>query len=374
MESLCPPHPRRADDKHHSNGRGRPSHPTRTARPAADSHARRDRRRLRRYRHLAALCDEGKLHRPASDGGRPAACLRRAEPDLLVADADRHGQICRGGDARRQSRRRRLACPAGADLAQPARPEMDCEPGHDGRAGDLPVLWRRDDHAGHFRPVGGRRADHRRRQPGAARHPDLDRYPGRPVPDPGTRHGTGRRNVRADRARLFRGARCPWRAQHRSASRYSRRLEPYMGPQILLLQPEACLPRHGIGVPRGDGRRDALCRHGPFRAPRDRLLMARPGLPLPDAQLFGPGRLAARQPGSGRKSLLSDGARMGPPATGRHRHPGDDHRQPGGNLRRFLGHAPGGPARLPAAPQDPAHQRQGRRPDLHSGDQLDACW
>ena len=53
-----------------------------------------------------------------------------------------------------------------------------------------------------------------------------------------------------------------------------------------------------------------------------------------------------------------------------HRHRGDDHRQPGGDLGRLLGHPSGGSARIPAAPQDRAHQREGCRADLHPGGQL----
>ena len=57
-----------------------------------------------------------------------------------------------------------------------------------------------------------------------------------------------------------------------------------------------------------------------------------------------------------------------------HRHRGDDHRQPGGDLRRLLGHPPGGPARLPAAAQDrstPARRRPGRSTSRRS---TGACW
>ena len=43
---------------------------------------------------------------------------------------------------------------------------------------------------------------------------------------------------------------------------------------ILLLRSEARLPRHGLGVPRGHRRRDALCRHGPFRPQGDRVFLA----------------------------------------------------------------------------------------------------
>ena len=54
---------------------------------------------------------------------------------------------------------------------------------------------------------------------------------------------------------------------------------------------------------------------------------------------------------------------MLPPAAGHPRHAGDDHRQPGGDLGRLLGHPAGDPARLHPAPPDhatPASMRAGQ--------------
>ena len=90
-------------------------------------------------------------------------------------------------------------------------------------------------------------------------------------------------------------------------------------------------------------------------------------LSVPDAQLSGPGRAAARATPQRVDNpfylMAPDWARL--PlvgiATAR-----DDHRQPGGDLRRLLGHSPGGPARLPAAPADRAHARRRAGPDLSS--------
>ena len=42
--------------------------------------------------------------------------------------------------------------------------------------------------------------------------------------------------------------------------------------------------------------------------------------------------------------------------------------------RRLLGHPPGGPARLPAAPQDRAYQREGARARSTSRRSIGACW
>ena len=62
------------------------------------------------------------------------------------------------------------------------------------------------------------------------------------------------------------------------------------------LQPEARIFGDGLGVPRRHWRRDALCRHGPFRPQGDRL--SRLGLVYPrlDAQLFGTGALLLGNP------------------------------------------------------------------------------
>ena len=63
----------------------------------------------------------------------------------------------------------------------------------------------------------------------------------------------------------------------------------------------------------------------------------------------------------GQEPVLLPRARSVPPAARHPRHAGDDHRQPGGDLRRLLGHPAGDPARLHPAPADPPHQRGGRR-------------
>ncbi len=218
---------------------------------AAAADARRDRRRVRRYRHLAALHDEGKLPRPASAGGRPAAHLRRAEPDLLVADADRDGQICARRDARRQQGRRRLVRAAVADRAQPRRQEMDLGAGHARRARHLPVLRRRDDHPGDLGPVRGRGAGDGQRRLHAVRHSRLDRHPDRPVPRPGARDRKGGHVVRPGHPDLSRGARAARRVEHPQAPRHLRRAQSRLGTALLPLRPQARVPRPRVGVPRG---------------------------------------------------------------------------------------------------------------------------
>ena len=88
---------------------------------------------------------------------------------------------------------------------------------------------------------------------------------------------------------------------------------------------------------------------------------------------MGQGALLLGTPGGGRKSLLLMAPEWARLPLVLHRHRGDDHRQPGGDLGRLLGHPAGDPARLPAAPADRAHQREGGRADLHPGGQLGAA-
>ncbi len=73
-------------------------------------------------------------------------------------------------------------------------------------------------------------------------------------------------------------------------------LNPLVGGRVLPPRSAPCLSGDGFGVPRGDRCRDALRRHGPFRAQGDRDQLADAGLSLSDAQLHGARRVAARNP------------------------------------------------------------------------------
>ncbi len=251
--------------------------------------------------------------------------------------------------------------------------QMDRWAGHAWRSGGRSLLRRRDHHAGDFGAVRSRGPGGRRSAAGASHHPRIGRHPCRPVPDPGPRDSKSRRDLRADHPHLFRDPGRPRRGQHHGPAGNPRRVEPSLGGPLLRGR-----SRHGLSRPRQRGagryrRGSALRRHGPFRPQGDRPQLADAGLSMPHAQLSRPGRAAARNAGGGQQSLLPDGAGMGAIAAGRHRHAGHRHRQPGRDFRRVLGHSPGHPAWLPAAPQHPAHQRQGGRPDLHSDRQLDAA-
>ena len=96
------------------------------------------------------------------------------------------------------------------------------------------------------------------------------------------------------------------------------------------------------------------------------------GLVLPGLVLnyFGQGALVLRDPAALAHPFyhLVPGWALWPLiglATLRHRH-----RQPGGDLGRVLAHPAGGPARLPAADDGPAHLGHRDRPDLHPAREL----
>ena len=133
-------------------------------------------------------------------------------------------------------------------------------------------------------------------------------------------------------------------------------------------EPLRGLHRHGQRRPGGDRRRGALCRHGPFRPPPDQVQLALLRHAGAAAQLYGAGRDAAvADPGrgarDGQESLLLPRARSAAPAAGHPRDAGDDHRQPGGDFGRLLGHPAGDPARLHPAPSGsptPASMPPGR--------------
>src|SRR3546814_6643166 len=94
---------------------------------------------------------------------------------------------------------------------------------------------------------------------------------------------------------------------------------------LLPLRYATRVPGDGFGVPGGDWGRDPLCRYGPFRAQGGGPELVDAGLSVPDAQLYGSGRAAARHTRSGREPVLPDGAGMGAAAAGVHRHRSEEH-------------------------------------------------
>ncbi len=90
------------------------------------------------------------------------------------------------------------------------------------------------------------------------------------------------------------------------------------------------------------------------RPPIRRAWFAR-GLPRADPQLHGPGRADPALAGGDRQSVLPAAAALGATADGVPGDRGHRDRLAGGDLRRVLGHPPGGTARLPAAAEHPPH-------------------
>ena len=182
-------------------------------------------------------------------------------------------------------------------------------------------------------------------------------------------------------ARLFRDPRGARRHQHHARTRRSSaRSSPYWAVDFFALNPKLAFLALGSVFLAVTGAEDALCRHGPFRPQGDRLPWLTLVYPCLMLNYMGQGALLLDHPAAVDNPfflMAPEWARL--PlvciATA-----GDDHRQPGGDLGRLLGHPPGGPARLPAAPADRAHQREGRRADLHPGRQLGPagdgrrCW
>ena len=268
-------------------------------------------------------------------------------------------------------RRRRLVRLAVADLAQPRPQEMGADAGHARRARDVPVLRRRDDHPGDLGPVGGRGADDRRGAASAAGDPDLDRHPDRlcssssraAPPRSGTLFGPvilvymavlgalGVTNILAHPEVL--GA-----------------LNPHWAVKFFLYNPKLAFLALGSVFLAVTGAETLYADMGHFGRRAigfSWLTLVYPCLTL---NYLGQGALMLGHPEAAANPfylMAPDWARL--PLVGIATAATIIASQ-AVISRRLLGHPPGGPARLPAAAQDRAYQRESRRPDLHPGGQL----
>ena len=128
-------------------------------------------------------------------------------------------------------------------------------------------------------------------------------------------------------------------------------------------------------LPRGDGRRSLLRRHGPFRAAADPRRLVRRRAAGADPQLFRPGRRCcspnpARR--GDRQPVLRPRAAVGALSAGRAGDGRDHHRVAVDHLRRLFPDAAGDQSRLPAAHERHPYRGARDRPDLRAVRQLGA--
>ena len=165
------------------------------------SHARLDRRRLRRHRHeppLRAADGARSVQRPAR---APRSYRRRLAHHLGAADR-RHREICAVPDAGRQQGRRRHPLAQGARAARPWAKDDDRVSARRRRV--RPVLGRRHDHAGDFRALRARRTETGRRRSRALHLTRDHRHPRCAVRRPEPRHGQSRGLLQPDHGGVFR--------------------------------------------------------------------------------------------------------------------------------------------------------------------------
>ena len=110
--------------------------------------------------------------------------------------------------------------------------------------------------------------------------------------------------------------------------------------------------------------RGAVCRHGPLRQETDPSGLVCRCYASADAQLFWPGCPAAGESCRGQESVLHDGTRLGPDATGRTGHHGHGDRVTSVDNRRVFCDQASDPVGLSAPFANPAHERKGHGPDL----------
>ena len=199
-------------------------------------------------------------------------------------------------------------------------------------------------------------------------HPDRGRHPGRPVRHPVARHGQGRAAVRPDHAGLFRDARGARRDAHRRPSGGARSRCSTRSTRSISSSRSRCRAFIAMGSRRagGDRRRGALRRHGPFRPPPDQVSAGSiSSCRRCCSTIWGRARCCCRRTRPQALETVKNPFFFLAPETLRlplvhPRDRGDDHRQPGGDFRRLLGHPAGDPAGLHPAPQDHPHQRAAR--------------
>ena len=235
----------------------------------------------------------------------------------------------------------------------------------------LAVLRRRHDHARDLRAVGGRGPGGRLAGPEGAGGADHADRADRAVRGPALRHRRGRRLLRADHVRVVRraGGRGLARAA-RAPGDPRRALAPSRRSSSSFNHGHEAFVALGGVVLAVTGAEALYADMGHFGASAIRRAWFALVFPALTLNYLGQGALILEDPATASPFFLlfpRVGADPdGGPLDGRR-----DHRLPGGDLRRVLGHPPGDPARLPAAPGRPPHLTQGGGAGLRAGRQLD---
>ena len=195
----------------------------------------------------------------------------------------------------------------------------------------------------------------------------------RPLRAAEPRHGPCRPAVRTCDACLVLGARGAGRPWHRRPPWHPAGTLAALRRAVLRRRRAHCVPGARWRRAGRHGRRGAVRRHGSLRARPDPRRVAPGRLPRADPQLSWAGRADPRAAGRSGEPVLPAGAALGTRADDLPGVRRDRDRVAGGDLRRLLGHPPGGAARLPAAPADPAHVASDGRPGLRAVRQLGAA-
>ena len=218
--------------------------------------------------------------------------------------------------------------------------------------------------------VGGRGHRGGGAEPGVGR-PYHPRRAGRAVRAAAVRHRAHRPPVRPGHGPLVRRARRRRYRAPAAPSRHPQGAVPHLRDRLLRRPPGYRVHLAGIGRADGHRGRGALRGHGALRPAADQPGVVLRGVPGADAQLHGPGIADHRRPHRDLQPVLPPAARMVPGPDGRRCHDGHPDRVAGRDLGRVLGHAPGGAARIPAAPGHPPHLRLDHRPGVRPRGELD---
>ena len=194
----------------------------------------------------------------------------------------------------------------------------------------------------------------------ALRDPDHAGRADHPVRDAKARHVGHRRGVRPGDGGLVHRAGRRRRDQYRGCAAHSRSARSARGPCILPAPPLARVRRARRRRALADGRRGAICRHGPLRRAPDPPDVVRHRLSRARAELSRTGRTAALRPVRAGESVLPALSAVDALSDGRPLDRRDGDRLAGRHLRHLFDDQAGDATRLPAAHERRAIRRRRR--------------